>query len=260
MLFIALLLICLGSHVESDASNHRFNKGDIVPFYPDTVCPLSDSRETYAYYDLPYCSPDTVKKEKLNLGEMMNGDLLVSTPYKFEFLVDKDYEVLCNKTLSKTDVSKFINAIEKNFYMQLYFDDLPIWDLIGSVQNDYTNEGIKSIYVLNTHFEFQVFYNKDRVIAVTLLTADNSLYISEDKEVDVGFTYSVRWIMETEPFDKRMDRYIADKSLQHNLSLNFVAFSFVTLVILVILLRTFYVQVLHKDIYKYYITTNQTQL
>ncbi|KAJ0538878.1 putative nonaspanin (TM9SF) [Helianthus annuus] len=269
MLFIALLLICLGSHVESDASNHRFNKGDIVPFYADTVRPLSNSRlvtfsqkelETHAYYDLPYCSPDTVKEEKLNLGEMMNGDRLVTTPYTFEFLVDKDYELLCNKTLSKTDVSKFINAIEKDYYMQLYFDDLPIWDLIGSVQNDYTNEGIKSIYVLNTHFEFQVFYNKDRVIEVTLLTAGNSLYISEDKEVDVGFTYSVRWIMEIEPFDKRMDRYIADKSLRHNLSVNSVAFSFVTLFILVILLRTFYVQVLHKDIYKYSHDVEETQV
>ncbi|KAI3817080.1 hypothetical protein L1987_10867 [Smallanthus sonchifolius] len=168
MLFIALLLICLGSQLESYASNHRFNKGDIIPFYANRVGPFSNSQETYAYYDLPYCSPDTVKEESLNLGEMLNGDRLVSTPYKFEFLVDKDYEVFCNKTLRKTDVSKFRNAIKKDYYMQLYFDDLPLWAFIGNLQKNYTNEGINSISILNTHFEFEVFYNKDRVIEANL--------------------------------------------------------------------------------------------
>ncbi|KAJ0722441.1 putative nonaspanin (TM9SF) [Helianthus annuus] len=264
MLFTALLLICLGRQlVASDVSNHRFGKGDIVPFYADRVGPFSNPRETYAYYDLPYCPPDIVKEEKLSLGEMLNGDRLVSTPYKFEFLVDKAYEVLCNTTLSKTDVSKFRTAIEKDYYMQLYFDDLPVWAFIGRMQKNYTNEGTDSISILTTHFDFEVFFNKDRVIEVNLRTDYNSLaYVTEDKEVDVAFTYSVGWKMTQQPFDKRMEKYVGYLILPHHLSVhhNSIAFSSVTLVILVILLLTFYALVLRKDISKYSHDVEETQV
>ncbi|KAD2804449.1 hypothetical protein E3N88_37826 [Mikania micrantha] len=247
---------------ESNASDHRYNKGDIVPFYANKVGPYSNPRETYGYYDLAYCSPDTVKEENLNLGEMLNGDRLVSTPYKFEFLVDKVYEVLCNKTLSKTDVSKFRNAIEKDYYMQLHFDDLPLWAFIGRQQNNYANEGVESIFILGTHFEFVVFYNMDRVIEVNLKSDDSSfVHMTEDKEVNVGFTYSVSWKMTQQPFDQRMEKYIGSSFLPHHMSVHHqsITFSSVALLILFIVLLTFYVLVLRKDISKYYFL-NQTQL
>ncbi|XP_076914194.1 transmembrane 9 superfamily member 4-like [Bidens hawaiensis] len=251
---IALLLTCLGSQVESDASNHRFSKGDIVPFYANRIGPFHNSRETYAYYDLPYCSPDTVKEENLNLGEMLNGDRLVSTPYKFEFLVDKDYEVSCNKTLSKTDVSKFRNAIEKDYYMQLYFDDMPVWAFIGRMQKNYTNEAIDSVPVVYTHFDFEVHYNEDRVIEVVLRTDYHSLaYMTDDKEVNISFTYSIRWKMTQQTFDNRMETYVYYSILPHRLSVHHrsITFSSLALLILVICLVAFYVLVLRKDISNY---------
>ncbi|KAI7758211.1 hypothetical protein M8C21_027676 [Ambrosia artemisiifolia] len=255
MLFTALLLVCLGSQVVSDASNHRFDKGDLVPFYADKVGPFHSPQETYAYYDLPYCPPDSVIEGKLSLGEMLDGDRLVSTLYKFEFLVDKDYEVLCNKTLSKADVYKFRNAIEKDYYMKLYFDDLPVWAFIGRMQKNYTSEDIDSVFTLSTHFEFEVLYNKDRVIEVILrMIYDSSgSMLTEDKEVDVSFTYSVRWKMTTRPFEKRMERYAGHLILPHHLSVHHqsITFSSVVLVVLVVILLMFYVLVLRKDISKY---------
>ncbi|XP_076939001.1 transmembrane 9 superfamily member 2-like [Bidens hawaiensis] len=255
---IALLLTCLRSQAESDASNHRFSKGDTVPFYADRIGPYHNSRETYAYYDLPYCNSflkDTVEEENLNLGEMLNGDWLVSTPYKIEFLVDKDYEVLCNTTLSKRDVSKFRNAIDKDYYMQLYLDDLPIWAFIGRVQKNYTNKAIDdSISILHTHFEFEVLYNFDHVIEVNLRADGHSVaYMTEGKEVNVNFTYSVRWKKTDQPFDNRMEKYIGSSILPHHLSVHHhsITFSSVALLILTIILVTFYVLVLRKDISNY---------
>ena len=40
VLYVTLVLIFIGSQVESDASNHRYNKGDIVPFYANKVGPF----------------------------------------------------------------------------------------------------------------------------------------------------------------------------------------------------------------------------
>ncbi|KAD2804450.1 hypothetical protein E3N88_37827 [Mikania micrantha] len=254
--------MCCGCLVESNASDHRYNKGDIIPFYANKVGPFSNPRETYGYYDLPYCSPDTVKEENLNLGEMLNGDRLVSTPYKFEFLVDKGYEVLCNKTLSKTDVSKFRNAIEKDYYMQLYFDDLPLWAFIGWLQKNYTNEGVDSVS-LSTHFEFVVYYNMDRVIDVTLRSYYNSFaHLTEDEEVKVGITYSVSWKMTQQPFDQRMEKYISSSFLPHHMSVHHLSITFpsVALLILFIVLLSFYVLVLRKDISKYSYDVEDNQM
>ncbi|KAJ9554346.1 hypothetical protein OSB04_018391 [Centaurea solstitialis] len=252
-LVITLVLVYLGSQVESDASDHRYGDGDAVPFYANKVGPFHNPRETYAYFHLPFCSPDTVKEKKLTLGEMLNGDRLVSTPYKLEFLVNKDSEVLCNKTLSKTDVSRFRSVIAKDYYMQLYYDDLPIWAFIGMVQRDYSDEQ-KNKYFLFKHFDFEVLYNKDRVIEVKLRMDQHSLAdVTEDKEVDVDFTYSVKWLVTQNSFENRMEKYKGSSILPHHMSIHHhsIANSSVVLLILSICLITFYVLVLRKDISKY---------
>ncbi|XP_071716683.1 transmembrane 9 superfamily member 3-like isoform X2 [Rutidosis leptorrhynchoides] len=238
---ISLALIFLANQVESDAYDHR---------------------ETYAYYDLPFCLPDNVTEKKLSLGEMLNGARLVTAPYILEFRVDKDVQVLCNKTLTKSDVSKFRNAIEKDYYVQLYYDDLPIWGFVGSYQREYTDEGrfntkIKKKYLLNTHFKFEVFYNKDRVIEVIFLTSHNSVTntidVTDDKEVVAEFTYSVKWSVTEQSFDKRMEKYISFSFSPNYMSVHrdSITNSSVILLILTVCLVTFYALVLRKDISKY---------
>ncbi|KAI3778728.1 hypothetical protein L2E82_08111 [Cichorium intybus] len=251
--FLTLLLIYLGSQVKSDASDHRYSEGDTVPFYANKIGPFSNARETYAYYNLPFCSPDTVKEKKLNLGEMLNGDRLVSTPYKLEYHVDKKIEVLCNKTLSKSDVSQFKRVIEKDYYIQFYYDDLPIWAFIGMLKKDHFSKTIKTEYHLYKHFDFEVLYNKDHVIEVSLRTHLNSYAdITDDKEVDVGFTYSVKWSVTEQSFDRRMEKYTYSSILPHHMSIQHhsITYSSVALLILIIFLVTFYVLVLSKDISK----------
>ncbi|XP_024964353.1 transmembrane 9 superfamily member 3-like [Cynara cardunculus var. scolymus] len=252
-LFITLLFVYLGSQVESDASDHRYHDGDTVPFYANKVGPYRNPWETYAYFDLPFCSADNVKEKKLNLGEMLNGDRLVSTPYKLEFRVNKDSEVLCKKTLSKTDVSQFRSVIAKDYYMQLYYDDLPIWAFIGHVERDYSDER-KSKYFLYKHFDFEVLYNKEHVIEVNLRVDQNYLAdVTEDKDIDVDFTYSVKWLVTQYLFEERMGKYIGSSILPHHMSIHHhsITNSSVTLLILSICLMTFYVLVLRKDISKF---------
>ncbi|KAL7588646.1 hypothetical protein Lser_V15G36909 [Lactuca serriola] len=260
--FLMLLPIYLGIQVESDANDHRYSEGDTVPFYANKIGPYFNSRETYAYYELPFCSQDVVKEKKLNLGEMLNGDRLVSTPYSLEFLVDKDFEVLCNKTLSKTDVSNFRRAIEKNYYMQLHYDDLPIWAFIGMRNDGNFNGRIKTVYSLYKHFDFEVFYNKDQVIKVILQMSNSFTDVTEDKEVDVGFTYSVKWTMTQQSFDRRMEIYIDSTILPHNMPIHHhsITFSSVTLLILIVSLLTFYLLVLRKDISKNSVDVEEDQV
>ena len=138
---------------------------------------------------------------------MLNGDHLVSTPYKLDFRSEKDSEVVCKKTLSKKEVGQFRAAVDKDYYFQMYYDDLPIWGFIGKVDKE-NKDPSEYRYYLYKHIHFIIYYNKDRVIEITVQTEQHALVdLTEDKEVDVEFLYTVKWKETNTPFEKRMDKY-----------------------------------------------------
>nr|KJB15313.1 hypothetical protein B456_002G170500 [Gossypium raimondii] len=187
------ILSCV-SHVRSDASDHRYKEGDPVPLYANKVGPFHNPSETYRYFDLPFCSPDHVKEKKEALGEVLNGDRLVSAPYKLNFREEKDSSVVCKKKLSKDEVVFFRKAVEKDYYFQMYYDDLPIWGFIGKVDKEGKADPSEYKYYLYKHIQFDVLYNKDRVIEISARMDPHLLVdLTEDKEVDAEFMYTVKW-------------------------------------------------------------------
>ncbi|TKY44867.1 Transmembrane 9 superfamily member 3 [Spatholobus suberectus] len=89
-LFFLITTLAALSTVRSDPSDHRYKDGETVPLYANKVGPFHNPSETYRYFDLPFCLPDDWKEKKEALGEVLNGDRLVSAPYKLEFQRDKE--------------------------------------------------------------------------------------------------------------------------------------------------------------------------
>ena len=196
---------------------------------------------------------DHVKEKREALGEVLNGDRLVSAPYKLDFLVDKDSEVICKKKMEKEEVAKFRDAVAKDYYFQMYYDDLPIWGFLGKVDKEGKLDPSEYKYYLCKHIHFDIFYNKDRVIEINVRTDPNSLVdISEDKEVIVEFMYTVKWKETNTPFDKRMDKYSQSSSLPHHLEIHWFSIinSCVTVLLLTGFLATILMRVLKNDFVK----------
>ncbi|XP_028098204.1 transmembrane 9 superfamily member 2-like isoform X3 [Camellia sinensis] len=254
IILVAFLVICCASEVRSDASNHRYNAGDPVPCYSNKVGPFHNPSETYAYYDFPFCLPEHVKEKKESLGEVLIGDRLASAPYKIDFLVEKDAELACKKKLKKEEVSQFRTALAQDYYIEMYFDDLPAWAFIGKVDRPYLAETNDYKYLLFTHMVFEFLYNKEHVIEITA-RIDQSFVIdlTEDKEVNVEFTYTVKWRETNIAFEKRMEKYSSSSSLPRHLRIHWFAVMNSCLAVLILLgcLVMFYVRVLKKDINKY---------
>lgn len=83
------------------------------------VGPFSNPSETYQYYNLPFCTPKEGKEYKTEgLGEVLEGDRLVNTPYSIKFRVDKENEILCSRELTEKDLKKFRKAVKKDYYFQ----------------------------------------------------------------------------------------------------------------------------------------------
>ncbi|PSR91018.1 Transmembrane 9 superfamily member 3 like, partial [Actinidia chinensis var. chinensis] len=199
--------------------------------------------------------PDHVKEKKEALGEILNGDRLVSAPYKLDFAVDKDEEV-CKKKLTKEEVAQFRSAVSEDYYFQMYYDDLPIWGFLGKVDKEGKADPSDYKYHLFKHLHFQIFYNKDRVIEINVRTDPYAhVDLTEDKEVYVDFMYTVKWRQTNSPFDKRMDKYSQSSLLPHHLEIHWFSFSIinscVTVLLLTGFLATILMQVLKNDFVKY---------
>ncbi|XP_059449260.1 transmembrane 9 superfamily member 3 [Corylus avellana] len=253
-LFVAIVIVCSLTHVRSDASDHRYKGGEGVPLYANKVGPFHNPSETYRYFDLPFCYPAHLQEKTEALGEVLNGDRLVVAPYKLEFQRDKESKIVCKKKLTQEEVSQFRTAVLKDYYFQMYYDDLPIWGFLGKVEKEGKDDPSEYKYYLFKHLHFEVFYNKDRVIEITAKSDPDALVdLTEDKEVDLELTYSVKWKETDIPFEKRMEKYSQSSSLPHHLEIHWFSIinSCVTVLLLTGFLATILMRVLKNDFVKY---------
>ena len=194
-----------------------------------------------------------VEEKKEDLGEVLNGDRLVVAPYKMDFQIDREPESICRKRLTRKEVARFRAAILKDYFFQMYYDDLPIWGFLGrfeSVEQDDTT-GAK-VYLFK-HIHFEILYNKDRIIDVFVRNNPNAVVeLTEDKEVDVDFTYSAKWIPTDIPFEKRLEKYSQASLMLLNLEIHWFSIinSCVTALLLTGFLATILMRVLKNDFVK----------
>ncbi|CAM6116820.1 unnamed protein product [Calypogeia fissa] len=248
-LVVAIVVLVLeGSvrEVAASASDHKYKEKDQVPLYANKVGPFNNPSETYRYFDLPFCRPDNYNEKREDLGEVLNGDRLVHARYELNFLVDKESKVLCKKSLTKEEVGKFRAAIKEEYYFQMYYDDLPLWGFIGKLEDD-------GKYNLYTHAHFDISYNGDRVIEIRVTLETKAKDITEEKEQEVEFTYSAKWVKVDIPFERRMEKYVVNSKQQQHLEIHWFSIinSCVTVLLLTGFLATILMRVLKNDFIKY---------
>ncbi|CAD7700344.1 unnamed protein product [Ostreobium quekettii] len=233
------------------ASNHRYAEGDRIEMFANKVGPYYNPSETYQYYSFAFCPPPSDKRvfKPEDLGEVLEGDRLVTTKYEIQFLVDIPEQELCQKDLSDADVAKFRKAVKEDYYYQMYFDDLPIWGLFGRPE---TTPGTK--YYLYTHTHFDIAYNGDRVIGVNVSTDPNkAVDITSVGHVTLPFTYSVKWHQTELTFDRRLEKYSKYSVVPEHLEIHWFSIinSCVTVLLLTGFLATILMRVLKNDFMKY---------
>lgn len=188
---------------------------------------------------------DNVEEKKEDLGEVLNGDRLVVAPYKMDFLINKKPESICGKKLTRNEVAQFRHAVLKDYFYQMYYDDLPIWGFLGRFENDDKDDTNEATVYLFRHVHFEILYNKDNIIDVFIRNDPNAVVdLTEDREVDVDFTYSVRWTQTDIPFEKRLEKYSQTSSLSHHLEIHW--FSIINSCVTVLLLTGFLAMILMR--------------
>ena len=236
----------------------RFQRGDEVPLWANVVGPFHNPSETYRYYDLPFCRPSQMGRPKRvqkrqDVGEVLEGDRLVTGPYQMPFRVDKPREELCTVPLKGKELEQLQRAVRDDYYFQMYYDDLPIWGFLGKVEK-LVRAGVETeerLYLF-THFSFDILYNEDRVIQIDVSTDPlASVDITPGGgAAQAEFSFSVQW-RETElPFERRMEKYSKHSFLPEHMEIHWFSIinSCVTVLLLTGFLATILARTLRQDI------------
>lgn len=179
---------------------------------------------------------DPIVRQRESLGEVLNGDRLTGALYNLKFREDKPKDSICEKKLTTDEVALFREAVRKDYYFQFYCDDLAFCGFIGKIEEDtWTSNQTLFKYYLFKHIHFDVLYGGNQVIEVHALSDPNDkIDITDDKEIDVDFTYSVLWNVTSTSFEARLGRYSRASSLPIHQKIHW--FSFINSVAIVTLL------------------------
>jgi len=230
-----------------------------VPLFANKIGPYHNPSETYQYYNLPFCTPKDGKEYILeDLGEVLEGDRLVNTPYDIKFQEDIENRVLCTRELNEKDLDRFRKAIENDYYFQMFFDDdIPVWGFVGKVvpeKGQKEGEEAPGKTWLFTHFHFDISYNEDHVIELNVSSDPRkTVDITKGSNATVDFSYSVKWRETHIELEDRMDRYTRYSFLPEHLEIHWFSIinSCVTVLLLTGFLTTILLRVLKNDFLKY---------
>ncbi|KAI7729588.1 hypothetical protein M8C21_022006 [Ambrosia artemisiifolia] len=128
---IWVLLICLLSHLGHGyylpgSYPHKYTVGDPLNVKVNSLTSI-DTEIPYSYYSLPFCKPlDGVKDSAENLGEILMGDRIENSPYKFKMFVNESEVFVCEtKALSSDEYKLLTNRIDEIYQVNVMLDNLP---------------------------------------------------------------------------------------------------------------------------------------
>ncbi|GJN22072.1 hypothetical protein PR202_gb09605 [Eleusine coracana subsp. coracana] len=152
----------------------------------------------FSYYSLPYCRPkDGIKKSAENLGELLMGDQIDNSPYRFRINVNESLYLCTTNPLDEGDVKLLKQRSRDLYQVNMILDNLPVRRF--TEQNGvtiqwtgypigYTPEGTSDFYIIN-HLKFKVLVHKYEGSKVRVVgTGEGMEVISEaDSDAKSGF-------------------------------------------------------------------------
>ncbi|GAB2289131.1 Transmembrane 9 super member 11 [Dionaea muscipula] len=105
---------------------HKYGVGDALSVKVNSLTSI-DTEIPYSYYSLPFCAPpEGVKDSAENLGELLMGDRIENSPYRFKMYTNETEIFLCKtKPLSVDEFKLMKKRIDEMYQVNLILDNLP---------------------------------------------------------------------------------------------------------------------------------------
>ncbi|KAL6135077.1 hypothetical protein ACLB2K_067305 [Fragaria x ananassa] len=169
----ALLVLVMFAHVCNGfylpgSYMHTYSKGQEIFTKVNSLTSI-ETELPFSYYSLPYCKPQGgIKKMAENLGELLMGDEIESSPYRFRMNVNETVYLCTTHPLKEHEVKLLKQRARDMYQVNMILDNLPA--MRYAYQNGvtirwtgypvgFTPEGSKDDYIIN-HLKFRVLIHE----------------------------------------------------------------------------------------------------
>ncbi|KAG0481785.1 hypothetical protein HPP92_009869 [Vanilla planifolia] len=105
---------------------HTYSQGETIWAKVNSLTSI-ETELPFSYYSLPYCRPqDGVKKSAENLGELLMGDQIDNSPYRFNVNVNESIYLCTTKALDEHDVKLLKQRTRDLYQVNMILDNLPV--------------------------------------------------------------------------------------------------------------------------------------
>jgi transmembrane 9 superfamily protein 2/4 len=102
----------------------EFKQGDDIPLFVNKLTSVK-TQIPFHYYDLPFCKPDEVGSVPHNMGQVLGGSSINTSPYELKFGEPKTCQVLCKKHYDAEMAEHFSTMIDNDYHVHWILDNLP---------------------------------------------------------------------------------------------------------------------------------------
>ncbi|XP_030546530.1 transmembrane 9 superfamily member 12 [Rhodamnia argentea] len=167
VLLVLFAHVCSGFYLPGSYM-HTYSTGDKILAKVNSLTSI-ETELPFSYYSLPYCQPQGgIKKSAENLGELLMGDQIDNSPYRFQMNVNETVYLCTTAPLSDHQVKLLKQRTRDLYQVNMILDNLPA--LRYSKQNNvniqwtgfpvgYTPPGSKEDYIIN-HLKFRVLVHE----------------------------------------------------------------------------------------------------
>ncbi|KAL8148664.1 transmembrane 9 superfamily member 12-like [Apium graveolens] len=191
--FIYVLLIshsCNGFYLPGSYM-HTYSTGQEIFAKVNSLTSI-ETELPFSYYSLPYCKPQGgVKKSAENLGELLMGDQIDNSPYRFRMNINELVYLCTTSPLSENEVKLLKQRTRDLYQVNMILDNLPAMRF--ATQNGvriqwtgfpvgYTPPNSKDDYIIN-HLKFKVLVHEYEGTGVEIIgTGEEGMGVISEAE------------------------------------------------------------------------------
>ncbi|CAN6280152.1 unnamed protein product [Urochloa humidicola] len=178
---------------------HTYRQGKEIGAKVNSLTSI-ETELPFSYYSLPYCRPkDGIKKSAENLGELLMGDQIDNSPYRFHVNVNESLYLCTTDPLGEADVKLLKQRSHDLYQVNMILDNLPVRRF--TEQNGmtiqwtgypvgYIPEGTTDVYIIN-HLKFKVLVHKYEGGKVKVFGTGEGMEVISEADSDANSGYEI---------------------------------------------------------------------
>ncbi|KAL7216534.1 hypothetical protein ACSBR1_028475 [Camellia fascicularis] len=199
--FIYTVLVshaCNGFYMENNM--HTYSTGEEIYAKVNSLTSIATALP-FSYYSLPYCRPHMgIKKSAESLGQLLMGDQIHNSPYRFRMNVNESIFLCTTSPLSEHEVELLKQRTRDLYQVNLILDNLPAMRFAkgNGIKIQWTGFPVgyalpnsNEDYIIN-HLKFRVLVNEYEGAGVQIIgTGEEGMGVISEADEKVASGYEI---------------------------------------------------------------------